>query len=75
MRFLTPRLTLTLFLSLYAILALAHAMLAPLTTGPDELAHYEYVNFIATHGRLPLTLTERAQIGRASCRERVSFLV
>ena len=61
MRFLTPRLTLTLFLSLYAILALAHAMLAPLTTGPDELAHYEYVNFIATHGRLPLTLAERAQ--------------
>jgi hypothetical protein len=40
---------------------LGHAVLAPLTTGPDELAHYEYVRFIAEHGRLPLTPAERAQ--------------
>ncbi len=46
---------------LYIIVAIAHAYLAPLTTGPDELAHYEYVRFIAEHGRLPLTIAEREQ--------------
>ncbi len=50
-----------LLLAAYVALAVAHACLAPLTTGPDELAHYEYVNFIAGHGRLPLTTAERAQ--------------
>ncbi len=46
-------------LLLYLAVALAHAYLAPLTTGPDELAHYEYVNFIAGHGRIPQTIEER----------------
>ena len=48
-------------LILYMLVALAHASLAPLTTGPDELAHYEYVRFIVEHGRLPLNTEERGQ--------------
>jgi 4-amino-4-deoxy-L-arabinose transferase-like glycosyltransferase len=54
-------LVLALLLLLYILIALAHAYLAPLTTGPDELAHYEYVRFIADHGRLPLNRAERDQ--------------
>ncbi len=54
-------LALSLLLLLYLVVALAHACLAPLTTGPDELAHYEYVRFIAEYGRLPLDNTEREQ--------------
>ena len=50
-----------LLVLLYIIVANAHAGLAPLTTGPDELAHYEYVNFIAEHGHLPLNSAERSQ--------------
>ncbi|MBN1995577.1 MAG: glycosyltransferase family 39 protein [Anaerolineae bacterium] len=52
---------LVLLLLLYLLVALAHAYLAPLTTGPDELAHYEYLRFIAEHGRLPHTYEEREQ--------------
>ncbi len=52
---------LALLLLLYLAVALAHAVLAPLTTGPDELAHYEYIRFIADHGRLPLNSQERQQ--------------
>ncbi|GIK43184.1 MAG: hypothetical protein BroJett011_70170 [Chloroflexota bacterium] len=54
-------LALVLLLILYLATALAYAVLAPLTTGPDELAHYEYVRFIAEHGRLPLNAEERRQ--------------
>jgi hypothetical protein len=54
-------LLLVLLLLLYLATALAYAALAPLTTGPDELAHYEYVRFIAEHGRLPLNAEERRQ--------------
>ena len=53
-KFNPPGLVLVLLLLLYVGFALAHAALAPLTTGPDELAHYEYARFIADHGRLPL---------------------
>lgn len=56
-----PGLALVLLLLLYVGIALAHAVLAPLTTGPDELAHYEYARFIAGHGRLPLNVQERGQ--------------
>ncbi len=48
-------------LILYLLVALMHASLAPLTTGPDELAHYEYVRFISEHGRLPANTAERSQ--------------
>ncbi len=58
--------SLSLLLLLYLALALAHAALAPLTTGPDELAHYEYARFIAEHGRLPVNNEERAQAGYKS---------
>ncbi len=60
-KFKTDNWALTLLLLLYLFVALAHASLAPLTTGPDELAHYEYVRFIAEHGRLPLNTAERDQ--------------
>jgi hypothetical protein len=59
-------LALTLLLLLYLLTAFAYATLAPLTTGPDELAHYEYVRFIAGHGRLPVNNDERAQAGYKS---------
>ena len=52
---------LLLLVLLYIIIGYAHTRLAPLTTGPDELAHYEYVNFIANQGHLPLTTAEREQ--------------
>ncbi|MCB0197020.1 MAG: hypothetical protein KDJ65_34045, partial [Anaerolineae bacterium] len=52
---------LLLLVLLYIIIGYAHTRLAPLTTGPDELAHYEYVNFIANQGHLPLTTAERQQ--------------
>ena len=52
---------LVILLLLYLVVAFAHAYLAPLTTGPDELAHYEYVAFVADNGRLPQTYQERAQ--------------
>jgi len=52
---------LILLILLYIAVALAHDTLAPLTTGPDELAHFEYVSFIADHGRLPQTVEERGQ--------------
>lgn len=54
-------LVLLILLLTYGLLAAAHAYLAPLTTGPDELAHYEYMRFIVEHGRLPLDGDERAQ--------------
>ncbi|MEW5959416.1 MAG: hypothetical protein AB1801_16965 [Chloroflexota bacterium] len=57
---------LPLLLLLYLVVALAHAALAPLTTGPDELAHYEYARFIAEHGRLPANPAERGQAGYKS---------
>jgi 4-amino-4-deoxy-L-arabinose transferase-like glycosyltransferase len=56
---LANRLLPLLLLAAYSVVALAHAALAPLTTGPDELAHYEYMHFIAEHGRLPLNSEER----------------
>ena len=56
-----PNLALASLLLLYLIIAWAYAYLAPLTSGPDELAHYEYVRFIAEHGRLPLNRQERGQ--------------
>ena len=57
----TQYFALPLLLLLYLVVALAHATLSPLTTGPDELAHYEYVRFIADHGRLPVNSQERSQ--------------
>ncbi|MBN1219057.1 MAG: glycosyltransferase family 39 protein [Anaerolineae bacterium] len=54
-------LALMLLVLLYGVVALGHAYLAPLTTGPDELAHYEYVRFIAEHGQLPQNYQEREQ--------------
>jgi hypothetical protein len=54
-------LALGLLLGLYGLVALGHAALAPLTSGPDELAHYEYVRFIAEQKRLPQSYPERGQ--------------
>lgn len=68
-------LVLGLLLVLYLASALAHAALAPLTTGPDELAHYEYVNFIANHGRLPLNAEERGQASYKSDQPPIYHLI
>ena len=59
-------LSVAILLLVYGAIALAHATLAPLTTGPDELAHYEYLNFIADNNRLPLNTAEREQAGYKS---------
>jgi hypothetical protein len=69
------KLTLALLLLLYLLVALAHAYLAPLTTGPDELAHYEYVRFIAEHGRLPQSYAEREQASYKSDQPPLYYLI
>lgn len=46
-------------LAVYLILAVAHSLVAPLTVGNDEWAHFLYTRFISEHGRLPITLDER----------------
>jgi 4-amino-4-deoxy-L-arabinose transferase-like glycosyltransferase len=69
------KLALVLLLLLYLLVALAHAYLAPLTTGPDELAHYEYVRFIAEHGRLPQNYAEREQASYKSDQPPLYYLI
>ncbi len=44
---------------IYTTLAAVHSLVAPLTIGNDEWAHFLYTRFIAEHGRLPTTLSER----------------
>lgn len=42
------------------ILAAVHSVIAPLTVGNDEWAHFLYIRFIHEHGRLPINLAERS---------------
>lgn len=56
-------LALGVILLIYLIIATAHSVTVPLTTGNDEWAHFLYVRFITEHGRLPATLAERAEAG------------
>ncbi|MCK6624872.1 MAG: glycosyltransferase family 39 protein [Anaerolineae bacterium] len=60
---LKKHLALGLILLIYLALAATHSIVAPLTVGNDEWAHFLYVRFIAEHGHLPTTLAERAEAG------------
>ncbi len=53
-------------LIVYALLSIAYSVLTPLGEGPDEVAHFDYVRFLAQHGRLPRTLEERREAGYKS---------
>lgn len=52
-----------MILLIYLIIASTHSVVAPLTVGNDEWAHFLYVRFLAEHGRLPVTLAERQEAG------------
>ncbi len=55
-----------LTLILYLILATTYSIVVPIGRGADEWAHYWYAQFIAEHGRLPATFTERETAGYKS---------
>ncbi len=54
---------LILLLTIYLLLAFAHSWVIPLSKGPDEYDNFLYIQFIATHHRLPMTVAERRSIG------------
>jgi 4-amino-4-deoxy-L-arabinose transferase-like glycosyltransferase len=56
---LKPHWPVTIILLIYTIVTTAHSLVAPLTIGNDEWAHFLYTRFIAEHGRLPANLAER----------------
>ncbi|MEM7348519.1 MAG: phospholipid carrier-dependent glycosyltransferase, partial [Chloroflexota bacterium] len=53
--------SLGLILLLHLAVSLIYTTRIPLGEAPDELAHLGYAKFIATHGRLPVTLAERQE--------------
>jgi len=57
---------LALVLILYLILTISYSIIVPIGRGADEWAHYWYAQFIAEHGRLPLTAAEREVAGYKS---------
>ncbi len=57
---------LALTLILYLILAITYSLVVPIGRGADEWAHYWYAQFIAEHGRLPVSAAERAAAGYKS---------
>ncbi len=59
MRFIRNHWRLSVVLLIYVVIAAAHSVVAPLTIGNDEWAHFLYTRFIAEHGRLPINLAER----------------
>lgn len=63
---LKPHWPLAVVLLIYIGLAVAHSLVAPLTSGNDEWSHFQYVRFIAEHGRPPINRAERddrAEVG------------
>ena len=46
---------------IFLVLAI-HISLTP-SEGPDEVAHFSFIRFVAAHGRLPLDETERLEAG------------
>ena len=50
---------LSIILIIYLVIATAHSLVVPFTTGNDEWAHFLYARFITEHGRLPINLAER----------------
>ncbi len=57
---------LAVIILIYLVVAAAHSVVVPLTTGNDEWAHFLYTRFIAEHGRLPATTAERKEAGYKS---------
>jgi len=57
---LTKHYPLLIVILLHLSLSLSYSLITPLGEAPDEPAHVSYAQFIANHGRLPTTLTERA---------------
>ncbi|MGB8645886.1 MAG: glycosyltransferase family 39 protein [Anaerolineae bacterium] len=47
------RLALPLLLVGFLLIASAYSLVIPLGEGPDEVSHFGYVDYVATHGRLP----------------------
>lgn len=50
-------------LSLYLLVSFSISEVTPFNKGPDEGINLRYVEFIAHHGRLPITYVERDQVG------------
>lgn len=48
----------------YALLAITYSVVTPLFEAPDELYHFQLVNYLATHWQLPVQpLTDPAKVG------------
>ena len=56
-------LSFALLFGLYLLLAFAISEVTPFNKGPDEGINLDYIEFIATQGRLPVTYEERTQVG------------
>src|SRR5688500_15859691 len=48
---------------LYLLLSFAISEVTPFNKRPAEGINLDYIEFIATHGRLPVTYEERTQVG------------
>lgn len=51
---------------IYILLAFNFSQVMPFNKGPDEGINLDYIKFINTHGRLPVTYTERDEVGPKS---------
>jgi 4-amino-4-deoxy-L-arabinose transferase-like glycosyltransferase len=58
-----PSFGLFFVLLLYVLLAIAFSQVMPFNKGPDEGINLSYINVIAAKGRLPITYTERDEVG------------
>jgi len=61
-----PDIILIAILIVYTGVTFAISRVTPFNKGPDEETNLAYVEFIAEKGRLPLTYTEREQVGKDS---------
>ncbi|MBN1219054.1 MAG: glycosyltransferase family 39 protein [Anaerolineae bacterium] len=59
----TPSVGLVVVIIFYIILAIFFSQVTPFNKGPDEGINLDYIEFIAVHGRLPITYDERTQVG------------
>ncbi len=60
------RLAQVTLLVIFLILGLKVSLTLPFSSGPDEVAHFQFVRFVAKYGRLPLTTVERSEGGYKS---------
>ena len=59
----SPEAGFVLFLLFFCGLGIALSLQLPLGESPDEPAHFNYIHFIADHGRPPINQAERAEVG------------